>query len=53
MSIFIVTTETNLKGKTTSGLYWSFLEIFFTYLLTFIIGVILARLLRPREFGLI
>jgi O-antigen/teichoic acid export membrane protein len=45
--------ENNLKGKTLSGLFWSFLDIFFTYFLTFIIGIILARLLSPREFGLI
>lgn len=42
-----------LKQKTVSGLIWSFIDNFAKQGLNFIIGIILARLLSPREFGLI
>jgi O-antigen/teichoic acid export membrane protein len=42
-----------LKEKTISGLFWSFVDNFANQGLLFIIGIILARLLGPREFGLI
>lgn len=42
-----------LKQKTISGLFWSFIDNFAQYFLSFIIGIILARLLSPKEFGLI
>lgn len=43
----------NLKQKTISGFFWHFIENFARLGITFIIGIILARLLSPREFGLI
>lgn len=43
----------DLKQKTISGLFWSFIDNFAQYFLSFIIGIILARLLSPKEFGLI
>lgn len=43
----------SLKEKTVSGLIWSFIESFSTQGITFIVGVILARLLTPQEFGLV
>jgi O-antigen/teichoic acid export membrane protein len=43
----------SLKQKTVSGLLWSFIDNFSKLGLTFIIGIILARLLSPGEFGLI
>lgn len=43
----------SLKQKTISGLTWSFIDNFSKLGLTFVIGIILARLLSPREFGLI
>jgi len=43
----------NLKQKTVSGLTWSFIDNFAKLGITFIVGIILARLLEPREFGLI
>lgn len=43
----------SLKTKTVSGLLWSFIDNFAKLGLTFVIGIILARLLTPREFGLI
>lgn len=44
---------TSLKTKTISGLFWSFIDNFSRYGLTFIIGIILARLLSPSDFGII
>ena len=43
----------SLKQKTVSGLLWSFVDTFAGQGLTFIVGIILARILSPREFGLI
>lgn len=42
-----------LKQKTVNGLLWSFIENFSKQGITFIVGIILARLLTPEEFGLI
>ena len=43
----------SLKQKTVSGLLWSFIDTFAGQGLTLIVGIILARILSPREFGLI
>lgn len=43
----------SLKQKTVSGLIWSFVDTMAGQGITFIVGIILARLLSPREFGLI
>ncbi len=43
----------SLKQKTVTGLMWSFVENSVQQGTNFIIGIILARLLLPREFGLI
>lgn len=43
----------SLKQKTISGLVWSFVENISYQAVSFIIGVVLARLLSPKEFGLI
>lgn len=42
-----------LKQKTVHGLLWSFLDTFSNLGIQFVVGIILARLLMPREFGLI
>ena len=42
-----------LKQKTITGLIWSFIDSIANQGITFIIGIILARLLSPKEFGLI
>lgn len=46
-------TEDNLKNKTISALSWSFTDSFVNQGFQFIVGIILARLLTPKEFGLI
>ena len=43
----------NIKDKTVKGLFWSFVDSIFGQGLQFIIGIILARILTPREFGVI
>ena len=43
----------SLKSKTTSALFWSFCETVGTRGVQFVVGVILARLLMPAQFGLI
>lgn len=43
----------NLKEKTFQGMTWSFIENSSRHVITFVVGIILARLLSPREFGLI
>lgn len=41
------------KAKTVSGIIWSFIEVFSTQGITFLVGIVLARILSPHEFGLI
>lgn len=43
----------DIKQKTVTGLLWSFLDSFASQGIQFIVGIVLARLLSPREFGLI
>nr|HPR13617.1 oligosaccharide flippase family protein [Bacteroidales bacterium] len=43
----------SLKEKTISGLLWSTIDSFANQGIQFIVGIILARLLSPREFGLL
>ena len=43
----------SLKQKTITGLFWSFTDGFANLGVQFIVGIVLARLLTPREFGLI
>jgi O-antigen/teichoic acid export membrane protein len=43
----------SLKQKTISGMMWSFIDNMASQGSNFIIGIVLARLLVPRDFGLI
>jgi teichuronic acid exporter len=43
----------SLKQKTVTGILWSAIDNFITYGITVVVGIILARLLTPAEFGLI
>lgn len=45
--------ESSLKDRTVSGVGWSAAEAFLGQGVTFIVGIILARLLSPAEYGLI
>jgi O-antigen/teichoic acid export membrane protein len=42
-----------LKEKAVTGMFWSFSDSMVTQLIQFIVGLILARLLTPSEFGLV
>ena len=42
----------NLKQKTTRGLIWSFIEKFSMYGIQFILGLFIARILMPSDYGL-
>lgn len=44
--------EENLKGKTKKGLYWSFFNQFANYGMQFCVGIVMARLLSPTDYGI-
>lgn len=44
---------TNLKQKTTTGLLWSSLDKSLTLIIQFVLGILLARILLPSDYGLI
>ena len=44
--------ETSLRQKTKRGLYWKFAEQFSNYGVQFIIGIFMARLLSPSDYGI-
>ncbi len=43
----------SLKERTVKGIIWSFLDSFSSQIITFVVGIILARLLEPQVFGLV
>lgn len=45
--------EQSLKDKTVKGTFWSAADAFIGQGVTFIVGIILARILSPEEYGLI
>lgn len=45
-------TEQSLKDKTKKGLYWKFAEQFSNYGIQFLIGIVMARLLSPSDYGI-
>lgn len=45
--------EESLRGKTVKGVGWSFIDSFAGQGITFLVGLVLARLLTPDEYGLI
>lgn len=44
--------EESLKQQTKKGLYWQFFTQFANYGLSFVVSVILARLLSPEDYGI-
>lgn len=42
----------DLKHKTKVGLYWKFVEQFSVYGMQFLVGIVMARLLSPSDFGI-
>lgn len=45
--------EQSLKDKTVKGVGWSAADAFLGHGVTFVVGIVLARLLSPTEYGLI
>lgn len=45
--------ETSLKDKTVKGTFWSAADALLGQGVTFLVGIVLARLLSPEEYGLI
>lgn len=45
--------ETNIKQDTIRGLKWSMIEKFSVQIVSFILGLIMARILQPSDFGII
>lgn len=45
--------QESIKAKTVSGVGWSAADAFLGYGITFIVGLVLARILSPAEYGLI
>ena len=45
--------EESLKSKTVKGVIWSGIGQYSTYAVQFVIGIILARLLTPEQYGII
>ena len=43
----------SIKSKAVKGVGWSFADNFFNQGITFVVGLVLARLLTPEEYGLI
>lgn len=44
--------QNSLKNKTKKSLYWKFAEQFSNYGIQFIIGIFMARMLSPEDYGL-
>ena len=45
--------QSELKNKSVKGVVWNLLENISSYIIRFIIGIILARLLTPADYGII
>ena len=43
----------NLKNKTVKGVGWSFVDNIANQGITFLVGIVLANLLTPEEYGLV
>ena len=49
----IIMSQQSLKDKTIKGTAWSAADAFLGQGVTFLVGIVLARLLSPDEYGLI
>ncbi len=45
--------SSDIKEKTTKGVFWSFIESLSVQLIQFSMGIVVARLLSPEEFGIV
>ncbi len=42
-----------MRNKTLTGLFWSFADNFLQQIINFVVGIILARILMPEQFGVL
>lgn len=42
----------DLKSKTKRGLYWKLVDTYGTFAMQFIVGIVMARLLTPEDYGI-
>ena len=52
-SIFLIMAELSLKDKTVKGAAWSGIDNAAQYGVSFLVSIVLARLLSPDDYGLI
>ena len=45
--------ENNIKNKIMSGLFWKFSERILAQGVSFLVSVVLARLLTPNDYGIV
>lgn len=45
--------EENLRNKTVSGMFWQFIQNISTQAVSFVVSVVLARLLLPEDYGVV
>jgi len=44
--------EESLKNKTKKGIFWTTINSFFSYGIQFVIGIVMARMLTPDDYGI-
>ena len=44
--------EESLRYKTKKGLYWKFFDMFANYGMQFVVGIFMARMLSPEDYGI-
>lgn len=49
----MIMSEPSLRNKTIKGTFWSAADAFLGQGITFVVGIVLARLLSPEEYGMI
>lgn len=47
-----MSSQPSLKQQTKRGLYWNFFEQFSSYGIQFVIGIVMARMLSPEDYGI-
>ena len=53
LSVSLNRMQSSLKEKTLSGLFWQFLQKIIGQLFSFVVTVVLARLLMPEDYGVV
>ena len=53
LSVSLNRMQSSLKEKTLSGLFWQFLQKILGQLFSFVVTVVLARLLMPEDYGVV